>query len=75
MLDVDRLICHYRCVKVFIETCFVSVALQSKLGVGRLNLEVSRSHTMRTHTHTHTHTHTGRTPLEKCDQFVSEAAT
>jgi len=28
------------------------VALRSKPGVGRLNFEVSRSHTMRTHTHT-----------------------
>ena len=38
---------------------FFSVVQQLSLAVGRLIVEVSRSHTDRqTHTHTHTHTHT-----------------
>jgi len=43
------------------------LALQSKSGLGCLNLEVPRSHTIgHTHTHIHTHTHTvGRNPLHE----------
>jgi len=47
------------------EQFFVSVAQQPKSSLGRLSVEVSRSHTIR-HTHTHTNTHAlGRTPLNE----------
>jgi hypothetical protein len=43
--------------------CFLSVALQPKSDLGRLTVEVSRSHIIR---HTHTHTHTpGTTTLDE----------
>jgi hypothetical protein len=39
--------------------CISSVAKETRLGLGRLVVKVSVSHTIRdTHTHTHTHTHT-----------------
>jgi len=42
---------------------FFPVAVQPRLDLGCLGVEVYRSHT-RTHTHAHTHTHS-RTPLDK----------
>jgi hypothetical protein len=54
--------------------CFVfsSVGQQSKAGIGCLNLEVYRSHTIRS-THTHTH-RAGSTPLNEWSA-VAETAT
>ena len=49
-----------RTLTLFLCSCYISVAQHPKWGLGRLTVEVSRSHTIR-----HTHTHTGRTPLHQ----------
>jgi hypothetical protein len=57
----------------YTENNYFSVAQQPKSGLGRLIVEVSRSHTIR-HTHTHKHTHTVGL-LWTSDQPVADATT